>query len=451
MRLFLIFLLFSPLFLFSQIQIGIDIGAEAAEDFSGYVSISNDGTIVAIGGPGNDDVGLNTGHVRVFENVSGNWVQIGSDINGEAAGDNFGRTLSITGDGSVIAVGAYYNDIARTDPCYVNVYQNISGTWTKIGDTIFGDAVGDWFGFSVSISNNGAILSTNSKNYTRIYENISGIWTQIGSDINVYEDYLITNSTLSGDGTVVVTNHITYDFWWNIYSYHVVYKNISGIWTPIGDGIFSNADSVSLSYDGSIIAIGNSVIRVYEDSADQWIQLGEDIETESYSRNISLSGNANVLAIGGIGGIVTRIYENNSGSWTQLGVDINRQPSEIAYGQSLELSHDGSVLAIGSPQDSRNGTNAGHVRIFDLAALLSVEESKMLNVRLFPNPATNQFTIRLPDSQTLEKVNIYNNLGQFIQICETHIIKTSHLTSGLYYVEVITNSGKETKKLLINK
>ena len=49
-------------------KLGQDIDGEAASDWSGYsVSISADGTIVAIGGYGNDANGSNSGQVRVYE------------------------------------------------------------------------------------------------------------------------------------------------------------------------------------------------------------------------------------------------------------------------------------------------------------------------------------------------------------------------------------------------
>ena len=48
-------------------QIGSDIDGEAAGDKSGYsVSLSSDGTIVAIGAINNDGNGSNSGHVRVY-------------------------------------------------------------------------------------------------------------------------------------------------------------------------------------------------------------------------------------------------------------------------------------------------------------------------------------------------------------------------------------------------
>ena len=55
----------------SQIQLGTDIDGEAADDQSGFfVSLSSDGTRVAIGAPLNDSNGNNSGHVRVYRFAS---------------------------------------------------------------------------------------------------------------------------------------------------------------------------------------------------------------------------------------------------------------------------------------------------------------------------------------------------------------------------------------------
>jgi hypothetical protein len=71
-----------------EIQIGADIDGEAAADFSGYsVSLNAAGDIVAIGAPFNDGNGPGAGHVRVYQYSAGTWSQIGADIDGEAYGD----------------------------------------------------------------------------------------------------------------------------------------------------------------------------------------------------------------------------------------------------------------------------------------------------------------------------------------------------------------------------
>ncbi|CAM9089726.1 unnamed protein product [Chrysoparadoxa australica] len=50
------------------VQLGLDIDGEAAIDNSGLsVSINADGTVVAIGAPMNDGNGDRSGHTRVYE------------------------------------------------------------------------------------------------------------------------------------------------------------------------------------------------------------------------------------------------------------------------------------------------------------------------------------------------------------------------------------------------
>ena len=94
-------------------QLGLDIDGEAAVDSSGNsVSISSDGSRVAIGSPDNDGNGNGTsaGHVRIFELNGTNWTQVGADIDGEAAFDFSGHSVSISSYGSRVAIGAYGND-----------------------------------------------------------------------------------------------------------------------------------------------------------------------------------------------------------------------------------------------------------------------------------------------------------------------------------------------------
>ena len=71
--------------------------------------------IIAIGGQYNDNNGLDSGHVKVFENIAGTWTQIGSTIEGENVGDEFGSSVSLSSDGSILSIGAMRNDGNGTD------------------------------------------------------------------------------------------------------------------------------------------------------------------------------------------------------------------------------------------------------------------------------------------------------------------------------------------------
>jgi hypothetical protein len=119
---------------YGQVQIGNDIDGENPEDLSGSsVAISANGTIVAIGAIENDDGGSRSGHVRVYENIGGIWIQIGQDIAGEAVDNRSGWSLAISADGGIVAIGSDLNNSWRGQ---VEVYENIGGTWTQIGEDI---------------------------------------------------------------------------------------------------------------------------------------------------------------------------------------------------------------------------------------------------------------------------------------------------------------------------
>ena len=165
-------------------QIGNDINFVGIPNASGYiVSLSSDGGIVAIS---RSQVGNDTyyGIVRIFKNIEGTWTQIGNDINRKEAGDSFGSDVSLSSDGSIVAIGVSYSYIGNNDSGLVQIYKNQSGTWTQIGNDINrGNITKDYFGSSVKLSNDGSIVTIGSIKNASIYKNQLGEWKQVGNDI----------------------------------------------------------------------------------------------------------------------------------------------------------------------------------------------------------------------------------------------------------------------------
>jgi Flp pilus assembly pilin Flp len=485
--------LLSTFTMYSQTQIGDDIDGEAANDASGWsVSLSSDGSIVAIGGYGNDGNGEGSGHVRVYENVLGIWTQIGSDIDGEADGDRSGDSVSLSSDGSIVAIGATFNNENGYHSGHVRVYQNISDVWTQIGADINGEAGNDHSGHSVSLSSDGSILAIgailnnnengNASGHVRIYQNLSGVWTQIGADINGehYGDNSGWSVSLSSDGSIVAIGAPLNSGNSGILGYrsgHVrVYQNMSGVWTQIGQDIDGEAEddqsgqSVSLSSDGSIVAIGaryndeNGIdsghVRVYQNLSGVWTQIGTDIDGETqgdwFGNSVSLSSDGNILAVGatnnnenGYHSGHVRIFQNNSSAWTQIGVDIDGEAGSDNSGWSVSLTSDGSTVAIGAPGNDENGNASGHVLVYDLSGLLSLEANEIAKkFTLYPNPVTNQLQIQVATSLGYNNATIYNYFGQLVLQSKTTTIDVSSLAAGVYFIEVETNAGKGVKRFI---
>jgi hypothetical protein len=397
-------------------QVGQDIDGEAADDeFGQSVSMSADGTRMVVGAEKNDGSGDRSGHVRVYDWDSGTslWTQVGQDIDGEAAGDRSGWSVSISSDGTRVAIGATGNDGTAAAAGHVRVYEVVLSygvlVWTQVGSDIDGEAGADRFGYSVSISSDGtrvvigAILNDGvtgaiyNAGHARVYEESGGTWTQIGSDIDgdVANDYTGRSVSISSDGTRVAIGAPTQD------SGRVrVYEDIGGTWTQVGADIDGEAvydqsgHSVSISSDGTRVAIGAygnddignyaGHVRVYEWDTpafpSQWTQVGQDIDGEAandeFGRSVSISSDGTRVAIGahdndgnGSDAGHVRVYDWNSGTslWTQVGQDIDGEAAGDESGYSVSISSDGTRVAIGAPFNDGTGSNAGHVRVYSLS------------------------------------------------------------------------------------
>ena len=150
-----------PLWVHAQTQIGLDINGEAAEDRSGYaVALSADGSRVAIGAPNNDSNGSYSGHVRIYDWTGSSWVQAGADIDGYAPGDQSGSSVALSADGSRVAIGAPYNDgntgNTGDNRGHVRVYDWTGSAWVQVGADIDGEAADDFSGGSVALYADGS-------------------------------------------------------------------------------------------------------------------------------------------------------------------------------------------------------------------------------------------------------------------------------------------------------
>lgn len=149
------------------IQVGMDILGQAQGDQLGYsVDLNgNDGTILVASSPGGDsDHGMQVGTVRVFEDYKGGWTLKGQPLHGHQYNNRFGRSVSISDNGSRVAASSYIHDNSRG---HVLVYEFVDSqyVWVQHGEDIDGQNPKDRFGSgleSVSLSGDGNFLASGS-------------------------------------------------------------------------------------------------------------------------------------------------------------------------------------------------------------------------------------------------------------------------------------------------
>ncbi|MDU8886332.1 T9SS type A sorting domain-containing protein [Yeosuana sp. MJ-SS3] len=452
---------------YAQVQIGSDLVGETVNDYFGkQVKISNDGNILGVISAGSN------GNVHVYQNVGDNWVLYGTDSEGNHFDGLDASGINFSNNGNTLAIGG-------EEKAWVYTYE--SGIWTLKGSEILNNTSDLSFGKGVCLSEDGNIIAVSTPTYVppsmrrgnipppnyhgmvQVFKFESGSWNQIGDDIiaNAF-DRSAESFSLSADGNIVAIA--------NYFSIRV-YENISGDWTMKGSeiiGIDNYSKSVSLSSDGTTLAFGDpsyskrGQVRIYKFISNNWVQVGGDIlgisNWDFAGNSVSISSDGNVVAISFTGDDTNgddsgqvKIYSYISGSWTQIGSSLNGEASLDRFGYSLNLSSDATALAVGTPYNDSSGDDYGKVEVYELSSLLSSDDKLDLSdFRLFPNPAKNEFTIQIKEGLELQRVNIYNSLGQLLYIFNKNTINISEFSRGIYYAEIITDRGKSTRKLVAN-
>jgi hypothetical protein len=114
------------------------------------VSLSSDGSILAVGAKGSVSLGTDAGQVKVFKEIEGECVQMSSNINGEAEDDRSGISVSLSSNGNRVAIGAELNDGIGLNSGHVRIFEYVNDDWTQIGEDIDGDTLDDMSGHQLA-------------------------------------------------------------------------------------------------------------------------------------------------------------------------------------------------------------------------------------------------------------------------------------------------------------
>lgn len=384
-------------------QIGQDIDGENSEDRAFRGVLSGDGLTLAVGTGNNDDAGAQSGHVRVYRlnNNNSAWIKLGADIDGDEAGDYFGRCLAVSNDGDRIAIGAPQLQNVQ-ERGYARIYEWDGGAWSPLGDYIRGTDY-DRVGCSIALSGDGTTVAIGADGNGDADPNAGQVtvlkwdgsdWTLLGSGINgVGENDASGDSiSLSDDGTVVAIGAAENDDSFPAAGHVRVFAYASGAWGQRGAAITGDANgdrlgsSAALSSDGNRLVVGARLsdnggldatgqVSVYDWNGNAWVQVGADIfgsSAEDYAGfSVDISGAGERIAVGVYGedggaentGGVT-VYQQSGASWQQVG-QVYGESADDNAGYWVSLSNDGERVTLGSSQhDGDSGTKSGQVRVF---------------------------------------------------------------------------------------
>ena len=177
----------------------------ANDFFGGSVSISADGLYALVGALKDDTGATDAGSAQVYVRAGTSWAWQAELLHpSPAASDNFGYSVSITGDGLYALVGAWKDDTGGQDTGSAQVFKRTGTSWAWQWELLHpSPAVSDYFGHSVSISGDGLYALVG------VYSDDTG-----GSDAGSVQVYvggpgdggiseLVVSTPIQADGTLL--------------------------------------------------------------------------------------------------------------------------------------------------------------------------------------------------------------------------------------------------------
>ncbi|MCD4725965.1 MAG: T9SS type A sorting domain-containing protein [Bacteroidales bacterium] len=286
--------------------------------------------------------------------------------------------------------------------------------------------------------------------------------TFIGSTLEIYTCNSLINLTGLGSLTTIGSNLIIGGHYWG----SPAITNLSGLdaLTSIGGTleIHRNDALTSLSALDNVTSIGGGLVVEFNDGLtslsglDNLTSIGGGLSIVLNSTLTSLLGLDNVTSIGGALYIMQNpvlaslmgLDNIDAGSITYLDIYGNNLLSTCEVQSICDyLAIPGANFGI-----SYNATGCNNPAEVEAACGVGIPyinfESEF---SIYPNPANDILSISCKDGATIEKVIIYNQMGQkvFEGELSNNTVDVSSLHPGMYIIELINQEWKVRRKLIV--
>lgn len=326
-------------------------------DLFGYVlALSADGNTALIGAPGGTGP-VETqvpGAAYVFTRSGSNWNQqallIASD---RAVGDHFGFSVSLSDDGNTALIGSYVDDVSsNANQGSAYVFTRSGSTWSEQAHLFSADGASeDYFGRSVSLSSDGAtaLIGANMK--------------KIGSNTKQGAAYIFTRSgsNWSQQTEILLADGAAYD------------------WFGTAASLSSDGNTALITANGH--KVGQREMQgagfVFVHSGATWIQQAMLNAPEA---TVSLWGDTATLSPNGNLALIEDGYtfEHHGDAWT-TGPRLLPDDSASGFGSSVALSGDGGTGLIGA-----NNATIGENQKQGAAYFFDIDLLRMTNHLFLP-------------------------------------------------------------------
>ena len=383
----------------------------AYDYFGGSVSISSDGSTIVVGAAEDDMRGTDSGSVYVFEHAErgvltpGVLTKLSADDT--AAWDRFGYSLCVSERGTVLVIGSPFDDEGENDVGSVSVYVRSPDGWSREGGKLVAvdGSAGDNFGCSVAVSGDGRVMVVGAKGSDGDVADAGAVYVvrrDSGSTITAVKLVSPSPDTHVSLGQTVAVSASGDTIAAGAAGAAYVFSRPANGWargggaarlTPSTGAAGDLGGSVSISSDGSIVVAGarrdgqsgpnSGAVYVFVRPAGGWrdghetaiLTASDAAPGDGLGSSVSVSPDGRVVAAGargaddrGGGSGSVYLFVRPAGGWRSSTeeeklVADDGEPDDN-FGSGVAVSEGGAVIAVGAWWDDANGADSGSVYVF---------------------------------------------------------------------------------------
>ncbi|MHA1485386.1 MAG: FG-GAP repeat protein, partial [Candidatus Thorarchaeota archaeon] len=381
----------------------------AADDRFGF-SVSIDGDYAIIGAYRNDDNGETSGSAYVFTRSGTDWTEQVKLLPSDGAADDwFGYSVSISGDYAII--GALYDDDNGDYSGSAYVFKRSGTDWTEQAKLLPSDgAQGEYFGGSVSIDGDYAIIGAYRDDDNGDYSGSAYVFTRSGTDWTEQAKLLPSDGaqgeyfgfSVSIDGEYVIVGAWRDDDNGDASGSAYVFIRSGAAWTQqakllASDGTTDDRFGLSVSIDGDYVIVGawrdknewyaSGSAYVFTRSGTDWTEQAKLLASyraagDRFGYSVSIDGGYAIIGAyldddNGETSGSAYVFIRSGSDWTQ---QAKLLPSDGAasdsFGDSVSISGDYAI--IGAYGDDDNGGSSGSAYVFIRSGTDWTEQAKLL-------------------------------------------------------------------------
>ncbi len=206
-----------------------------------------------------------------------------------------------------------------------------------------------------------------------------------------------------------------------------------------GDNVTETIDGITATFSGGPdIALLNANGALGTSGNIVWHSTGITSVTFTFDQPVNVNS---ILPVDGYAGSMDYTFTPTGGSNSEV-------VASIVGGAATTGTVDLNWVGVTSfTVTSSASAGMGFDNLSVSSGTLSVTDDYVSQkVLVYPNPVANILYIK--NILDLKSINVYNNLEQLVLQSKVATIDVSHLSQGMYFLQINTSAGTETKRII---